>query len=169
MPGASPSPPLSAEETGDDTDGASASPLPPRDNTAFVAELERQNFERQKVEILESEAIERHLDAVAQDVRMAVEVIMSKLTLLYGEEAFAGEDADAAAARDRAYVTVEKVFFKPLWPLLINMFRLGNKLDEVQLAKIMTNNMGERGPREFCFVSFVCACKIVSVGYEARI
>ena len=121
----------------------SASTPTANDNSEYVAELEKQSFERQKVDILESEAIERHLDAISQDVRMAVEVIMSQLTLLYGEETF-GEATDAsAAARDRAYGVVEKIFFKPLWPLLVNMFRLGNKQDEVQLAKIMTANMGK--------------------------
>ena len=111
------------------------------DNSEYVAALEKQNFERQKVDILESEAIERHLDAISQDVRMAVEVIMTKLTLLYGEETF-GEGTEAStAARERAYGVIEKILFKPLWPLLVNMFRLGNKQDEVQLAKIMTSNM----------------------------
>lgn len=116
---------------------------PPKDNSEYVAELEKQSFERQKMDILESEAIERHLDAISQDVRMAVEVIMLKLTLLYGEEMFGEETDAAAAARDRAYGMIEKIFFKSLWPLLVNMFRLGNKQDEVQLAKIMTSNMGK--------------------------
>ena len=116
----------------------------PKNNSDYVAELEKQNFERQKLDILESEAIERHLDAVSQDVRMAVEVIMSKLTLLYGEETFGELTEASAAARDRAFAMIEKIFFKPLWPLLVNMFRLGNKQDEVQLAKIMTSNMGKR-------------------------
>ena len=122
---------------------SSPSPASSQDNSEYVAALEKQSFERQKIDILESEAIERHLDTVSKDVRMAVEVIMSKLTLLYGEETF-GEATDAStAARERAYGVIEKIFFKPLWPLLVNMFRLGNKQDEVQLAKIMTANMGE--------------------------
>ena len=131
-----------AGTTSDDLADSSAPSI--SDNSEYVAELEKQSFERQKVDILESEAIERHLDAISQDVRMAVEVIMTKLTLLYGEATF-GEGTEAStAARERAYGVIEKIFFMPLWPLLVNMFRLGNKQDEVQLAKIMTSNMGKK-------------------------
>ncbi|XP_046842905.1 VPS9 domain-containing protein 1-like [Xenia sp. Carnegie-2017] len=74
------------------------------------------------------------LDDVVKNVQSSLEIIHSLFLLTY-------EEFSSGTAQDLCYAMVELTFFKPLWPSLLNLYRIVNYRREVKLAKIFKENV----------------------------
>jgi len=75
----------------------------------------------------------KSLDNIVQALLHGIDRIHSVLLLTY-------EDLDTPVGKDQSYATLESIFFKPLWPWLITMFRKINWSKERLLEDIMKRN-----------------------------
>ena len=78
---------------------------------------EKSSSERQRIEDLEKQALGRHFQIVAGDVRDHLERIQAMFIVAY-------EELDNATGKDLCYACVEEPFFRPLWPYLLALSRL---------------------------------------------
>ena len=74
------------------------------------------------------------LENVVKDVQSSLEIVHSLFLLVY-------EEFSSAAGQDLCLATVELIFFKPLWPLLLNLYRIVNYRKEALLRRIFFKNI----------------------------
>lgn len=72
--------------------------------------------EKEKLNSLKKEALIRHRDDISNDVKTALEKLMSMFTVAY-------EQLDSAIGREICGSSLEEPFFKPLWPYILTLFR----------------------------------------------
>lgn len=65
---------------------------------------------------LTDEAYQRHLHNISKDILLYHEKIMKMFIICY-------EELDSGEGRDQIYACIEEMFFKPIWPHLLLLFR----------------------------------------------
>ncbi|CAB4008105.1 Hypothetical predicted protein [Paramuricea clavata] len=74
------------------------------------------------------------LENIVKNVESSLEIVHSLFLLVY-------EEFSSAAGQDLCLATVEFTFFRPLWPLLLNLYRIVNYRKEERLVKIFAENI----------------------------
>ncbi|XP_028391661.1 VPS9 domain-containing protein 1-like isoform X2 [Dendronephthya gigantea] len=70
---------------------------------------------------------------VVNNVQSSLEIVHSLFLLVY-------EEFSSAAGQDLCLASVEYTFFRPLWPLLLNLYRIANYKKEARLFRIFSEN-----------------------------
>ncbi|CAI9716022.1 Hypothetical predicted protein [Octopus vulgaris] len=81
---------------------------------------------------LTDDAYQRHLHNISKDILLYNEKIMKMFIICY-------EGLDSAEGRDQIYACIEEMFFKPIWPHLLLLFRIVHRDEEYKAAQVMTD------------------------------
>lgn len=69
-----------------------------------------------KVQHLQQEALERHLQHIVKDIHAALDKVLTMFVVAY-------EVLDSPVGRDITYANIEEPVFKAIWPFLLSLFR----------------------------------------------
>ncbi|KAK2162261.1 hypothetical protein LSH36_101g05011 [Paralvinella palmiformis] len=99
---------------------------------------------------MDREAILHHLANVAADIQDYLEKLITMFIFVY-------ESLDHATGRDCCYSCIAELFYKPVWSLILSLFRVVYKKEECQIQAVMhkyrnSSPFDLQIPRKFCLL-----------------